>query len=136
MIEMETLFPVVYAQLGLLLLAYLVYRRMGDLRFAVDAAESGRDHLARGLEKALAELERRLEASEEELGRRRAKRAVRRVSGLKRRRALERLQSGESAARVAQEFGLRPPEAEFLARLAASTGPPERPGEKVSSQAA
>lgn len=123
--ELQTWISVVYAQAGLLLLGFLVYRRMADLRFAVAASETGRNQLARGFEDALAELERRLVASEEELGRRRAKRAVRRVSGLKRKRALERLQAGETAARVAAELGLRPAEAEFLARLASSTaGPP------------
>ena len=116
--DLQTIIPVVYAQLGLLLLASLVYRRIADLRVAVTAAQSGRNAFAAGFEKAVADLERRLAASEQELDKRRAKRAVRHVSGLKRRRALERLQSGESTAAVARDLDLRPPEAEFLARLA------------------
>ncbi len=119
--ELYTVITVLYAQIGFFVLASLVYRRIAALRGAVAASQSGRESLARNLDAALADLERRLASSEQELGQRRAKRAVRRISGLRRRRALEMLQAGKGVADVAQELDLRPPEASFLARLAAET---------------
>ena len=120
--HLETIITVGYAQLGLLLLGWLVYRRIAELRSAVAAGESNRETLVRGIDEAMLDLERRLDESEKELDRRRAKRAVRRVSGLRRKRALEKLCLGEEPAAVARELELRPPEAEFLARLAAQNG--------------
>jgi|GEM_PF-3468099 len=108
---------VIYAQVGLLLLGYLFYRRLRELRGSVAAEQAGRTSMTRNFERTIARLEERLEQFESEAAVRRGKRAARRVSGLRRKRAMALLAEGRDAVEAAASAGLRLAEVRLLSKL-------------------
>jgi len=117
----EVALCVLYIQAGFILLGYLVLRRLREINGTVAAEAVGRAALAQSLERTLARLAARLEEFEAAGAGRRGKRAKRRVTGLRRKRALDLLAQGRCAVEAAAAAGLRVAEVRILDKLRSPT---------------
>jgi len=107
-----------YLQAGLFLLAFLVYRRMGELKARVAAQESGYDWSLRRAETIVAALEQRIRAFEKSAAPKlkRRSRHTRGAASL-RRRAEGMMRHGATLKTLIESLKLRRPEAQLLMKL-------------------